>query len=139
MTRFQHLRLAALATFLALASLRCTEKVGPEPVATDIEMLEGDNQTGHVGEPLANPLVVLVTDESGNPVEGVSVTWSAQGGTVAPATTTTGSNGRASVQWTLGSTVGAADCHGDCERTNRLAGDIHCPSPPRGLSPAGSP
>ena len=106
MTRFQHLRFAALATFLALASLRCTEKVGPEPVATDIEMLEGDNQTGHVGELLASPLVVLVTDESGNPVEGVSVTWSAQGGTVAPATTTTGSNGRASVQWTLGTTVG---------------------------------
>ena len=106
MTRFQHLRLTALAIFLALASLRCTEKVGPQPVATDLEMLEGDNQTGQVGELLPNPLVVLVTDESGNPVEGVSVTWSAQGGTVTPATTTTGSNGRASGQRTLGPNVG---------------------------------
>jgi Domain of unknown function (DUF1929)/Bacterial Ig-like domain (group 1)/Kelch motif len=106
MTRFQQLRFAALAAFLAVASLRCTEKVGPQAVATDIEMLEGDNQTGPVGEPLPNPLVVLVTDESGNPVEGVSVTWGTQGGTVTPATTTTGSNGRASVQRTLGPDVG---------------------------------
>ncbi|HET6778923.1 MAG TPA: Ig-like domain-containing protein, partial [Gemmatimonadales bacterium] len=106
MTRFQHLRLAALAAFLALASLRCSDKVDPDPVATNIEMLDGNGQTGQVGELLPNPLVVLVTDESGNPVEGVSVTWSAQGGQVAPTTTTTGSNGRASVQRTLGPNVG---------------------------------
>jgi hypothetical protein len=106
MTRFQQLRLTALAGFLALASLRCSENVDPPPVATDIEMLDGNNQTGPVGELLPNPLVVLVTDESGNPVEGVSVTWSAQSGTVTPATTTTGSTGRASVQRTLGPTVG---------------------------------
>ena len=106
MTRYQQLRLTALAGFLAFASLRCSDKVGPQPDATDIEMLDGDNQTGPVGELLPNPLVVLVTNESGNPVEGVSITWSAQGGTVTPATTTTGSNGRASVQRTLGPNVG---------------------------------
>lgn len=106
MTRYQQLRLTALAGFLAFASLRCSENVDPPAVATDIEMLDGDNQTGPVGELLPNPLVVLVTDESGNPVEGVSVTWSAQSGTVTPATTTTGSNGRASVQRTLGPDVG---------------------------------
>ena len=106
MTRFHQLRLTALAVFLALASLRCSENVDPPAVATDIEMLDGDQQTGTVGELLPNPLVVLVTDESGNPVEGVSVTWSAQGGTVTPATSTTGSNGRASVQRTLGPDVG---------------------------------
>jgi hypothetical protein len=106
MTRFQQLRLTALAGFLAFASLRCSENVDPPAVATDIEMLDGNNQTGPVGELLPNPLVVLVTDESGNPVEGVSVTWSAQGGAVTPATTTTGSNGRASVQRTLGPDVG---------------------------------
>ena len=106
MTRFHQLRLTALAVFLALASLRCSENVDPPAVATDIEMLDGNNQTGEVGELLPNPLVVLVTDESGNPVEGVSVTWSPQGGTVTPATTTTGSNGRASVQRTLGPNEG---------------------------------
>jgi hypothetical protein len=107
MTRFQQLRLTALAGFLAFASLRCSDNVDPPAVATDIEMLEGNNQTGPVGELLPNPLVVLVTDESGNPVEGVSVTWSAQAGTVTPATTTTASNGRASAQRTLGPDVGA--------------------------------
>jgi hypothetical protein len=106
MKRSQHLRLTALAVFLALASLRCSDKVDPEPIPTDIEMLDGNGQTGQVGELLPNPLVVLVTDESGNPAEGVSVTWTAQDGQVAPSTTTTGADGRASAQRTLGPNVG---------------------------------
>ncbi len=72
-------------------------------MATAIEMLDGDQQTGPVGTPLLNPLVVLVTDDAGNPVENVSVSWSAQGGgSVSAAASTTGSNGRASIQRVLG-------------------------------------
>ncbi len=107
MTRIQHLRLPILVAFLGLASLRCTENVDPPPIATAIDMLNGNNQTGTVGQVLPLPLVVLVTDESGNPVEGFSVTWSAQGGSVSSPTSTTGSDGRASVQRTLGPEPGA--------------------------------
>jgi len=108
MTRLQHFRLPALIALLALGSLRCTDKVDPDPVPSAIELLDGDNQSGPVGQALANPLVVLVTDDAGNPVEGVSVSWTAQGGgSVSGSASTTGSNGRASTQRTLGPQPGA--------------------------------
>jgi hypothetical protein len=47
--------------------------------------------------------VVLVSDEAGNPVPGVTVHWAAQGGgSVSNATVETGSSGSASVQRVLG-------------------------------------
>ena len=50
---------------------------------------------------------MLVTDDAGNPVQGVSVQWAAQdGGSVSAATTTTGSDGRASVSRVLGPAEG---------------------------------
>ena len=93
---------------LAAGSLTCGgENVGPPPEATAIEMVSGSPQTGSIGEQLAAPLVVLVTDDQGDPVAGVSVSWAAQGGgSVSSATVSTGTNGRASVQRTLGPTPG---------------------------------
>jgi hypothetical protein len=106
MTRISQLRSGALALFLATGSLTCGGNVEPT-VATDIESVSGGGQTGTVGAVLANPLVVLVTDASGNAVPGQTVSWVAQdGGEVTPATTTTGSDGRASVHWSLGPTPG---------------------------------
>ena len=40
-----------------------------------MEIISGDNQTGLTGEALANPFVVEVRDENGNPLEGVIVTF----------------------------------------------------------------
>jgi Domain of unknown function (DUF1929)/Bacterial Ig-like domain (group 1) len=107
MTRLLPYRLPALLVLLIVGSLRCTD-VGPPPNASAIEMAGGNEQIGPAGLPLPNPLVVLVTDVEENPVENVTVSWSAQGGgSVSSATTRTGSNGRASVQRTLGPTLGA--------------------------------
>lgn len=70
-------------------------------------MAGGDEQFGVVGEELASPLVVLVTEESGDPVEGVSVVWDApDAGSVSDETVETGSDGRASVTRVLGSEPG---------------------------------
>ncbi|MBA3258904.1 MAG: DUF1929 domain-containing protein [Gemmatimonadales bacterium] len=70
-------------------------------------MAGGDGQNGTVGQALASPLVVLVTDQSGDPVPGVSVRWDANGaGSVSAPTTVTGADGRASVQRTLGPAPG---------------------------------
>lgn len=103
MTRLQQLRLPVLIAFIALGSLRCTDNIEPEPQASAIEMLQGDGQTGGVGLPLPLPLVVLVTDAQGDPVGGVSVSWTVLGGgSVSASSSTTGSDGRASVQWTMG-------------------------------------
>jgi len=67
-----------------------------------------NNQTGTIGLPLATPISVQVTDQAGNPVANVIVTWTVLtgGGSVATATSTTDGNGNASVIWTLGATPG---------------------------------
>jgi hypothetical protein len=107
MTRLKQLTLAALSVVLATASLTCGGENTQPPVASAIEMAAGDAQTGAVGSTLANPLVVLVTDESGNPVPGVSVAWDPQGvGSVSAPTSETGADGKASIQRTLGSSAG---------------------------------
>jgi uncharacterized protein YjdB len=67
----------------------------------------GSNQAGTVGAPLPAPVVVRVTDDAGNPVAGARVTFSpSHGGSTSSATAQTDGNGRAAVQWTLGSRAG---------------------------------
>ena len=67
----------------------------------------GDGQSATVGQPLVNPIQVVVT-ESGSPSAGVTVTWStAAGGSLTPASGPTGADGIASTEWTLGTTSGA--------------------------------
>jgi hypothetical protein len=69
-----------------------------------VEIIRGNLQNGTVGEALGDSLVVEVSDRFGNPVEGVTVTWSAQvGGSVDPAETATTADGRAGTQRVLGS------------------------------------
>jgi hypothetical protein len=107
MTRLQHLRIPALIALLAASSLRCSGDNIEPPDPKAIAEAGGNGQFGRIGEPLTSPLVVVVTDEAGNAVEDVTVSWSAQnGGSVSASTVKTGSNGRASVVRTLGSTAG---------------------------------
>jgi Bacterial Ig-like domain (group 1) len=69
--------------------------------------VSGSDQSAEVGKPLAEPLVVSVTDAFGNPIEGVSVDWAADQGSVDPTASVTGSDGRAQTSWTLGATTGS--------------------------------
>jgi Domain of unknown function (DUF1929)/Bacterial Ig-like domain (group 1)/Kelch motif len=95
-----------LAGLLAVSALRCGDNVAP-PNAKAIQMASGNGQSGPVQQPLPDPLVVLVTDDAGNPVTGVSVQWSVQGGgSVSNETVKTDSQGHASVQRVLGATSG---------------------------------
>lgn len=66
----------------------------------------GDAQTGTVGQPLANPIQVMVT-EDGAAAPGVTVTWSttAAGASLA-SSSTTDESGVASNSWTLGTASG---------------------------------
>ncbi len=69
----------------------------------------GDSQTGNTGTQLANPLVVEVRDQFGNVKSGVAVTFAASSGagTVSPSgAQNSGSDGRVSVNATLGLEVG---------------------------------
>lgn len=84
---------------------------GSEPTpddVTSVSIISGNGQEGTVRQPLPVPLTVAVTT-SGAPNSGVSVTWStsAAGGSLTPASVITGADGRASVNWMLGTTSGA--------------------------------
>ena len=67
-----------LAAFAVLLSVQCGgEKTGPPPTPSVIEKAGGDGQVAPVNDPLPVPLVVVVRDAAGDPVEGVSVQWDA--------------------------------------------------------------
>jgi hypothetical protein len=65
-------------------------------------------QPGRRDHELDDPLVVAVVDRYGNPAPGATVLWSVTsgGGSLSTEETTTGSDGTASVAWTLGSGIG---------------------------------
>lgn len=75
--------------------------------ANTISVASGDNQSAPVGTALPAPLVVSVADAFGNPIPGVAVTWSADGGgAVSEQSTSTGPDGQTSITWTLGGAAG---------------------------------
>jgi adhesin/invasin len=100
-----------LAAILSVAPAACGggDLVLPnEGQASKLTPVSGDRQTGTILAPAAESLVVQVVDRFGNPVAGVSVSWSADGGgDVSPASTVTGADGYAATQRILGSQVGS--------------------------------
>lgn len=92
-------RVATAAVFAATAT-----PAAPARIA----VASGNGQTGTVGEPLHDSLVVAIRDVYGNPSAGVSVAWgvTAGSGTLSAASTSTDAAGRAAVSWTLGTVAG---------------------------------
>jgi hypothetical protein len=106
------LRTAALALLMVTAFVGCGDDnpTDPEPTLT-LSIVSGDGQVGALGVALPAPFVVQVEDGSGDPVSGRTVTWvlaSAAGpnSSLSAPSTTTGTDGRASVSFTLGDAAG---------------------------------
>jgi hypothetical protein len=75
--------------------------------ANGIAAVSGNDQSGQVGSTLPAPLVVAVTDGFGNPVEGVEIDWTVDGGgQVSETSSTTGADGQTAVTRTLGTVAG---------------------------------
>src|SRR5512143_1258680 len=85
------------------AIVAATATPGPPRSLT---VLQGNLQAGETGKQLADSLVVRVTDGFGNRLRGVSLTWTAQAGTISPAQLASDASGRAASAWTLGPTPG---------------------------------
>ncbi|HET9040556.1 MAG TPA: Ig-like domain-containing protein [Gemmatimonadales bacterium] len=87
------------------AELSLTATVG---APDSLVRVRGEDQGGRVSQTLTDSLVVEVVDRFDNPVPGVAVDWSAQGGgQVSGAETETGADGRTGVTRRLGARTGA--------------------------------
>lgn len=98
--------LAAAAVLFAV--LACRDSTAPPVTATLTAVAATNNQRGIAGFALSIPLAVRVTNSTGQPLSGVTVTWEviSGGGTVSPTTSVTNNDGVAETRWTLGTTEG---------------------------------
>jgi hypothetical protein len=100
-----HAATAKLITGGQLVHFSAAAAVGPPASLT---MVSGDEQVGEAFAPLADPLVVEVTDRFGNPVDDVTVHWAVMAGRgeLSAEAVESNSDGRAQVTWTLGFFLG---------------------------------
>jgi len=83
-------------------------------VAAQITKVSGDAQNGTVGQVLAQPLVVMVSDSTGRPAVGLTVAFNIwQTGSVGTPVTKTDSSGQARSTWTLGGNTGSQTVSAD--------------------------
>lgn len=124
MSRRAHAASAALC--LALAACSGTDDGGgpdPGPAAVVLTRVGGDQQVAPTGTALPVPLAVRVADAEGAPLEGIEVRWRASGGgLVAPATSLTGADGRASASYQVGPNGGAEEVTAEAFESGRLVG-----------------
>lgn len=102
--------------FAVLAA--CSGDSSTQPaVPSRLAAAGGQDQTGPIGNQLTDALRVLVIDERGNPVAGVTVSWSvlAGGGTIAPTSSITGADGVAWAELTLGPAAGEQRAQGQVD------------------------
>lgn len=106
MPRLPRRALAALLLTAFAAACGDGDSTGSRPAAA-VAVQSGNGQQGTVGQALANPVVVRVSDADGQPVRGATVQWTVTGGgSATPASATTDAAGLAQAQWTLGGAVG---------------------------------
>jgi hypothetical protein len=77
-----------------------------EPVEATITLVSGNNQSGHGGFDLDEPIIVRVTDLNEDPIPGVGIEFNVvEGGGAIPegSSAISDSDGRASVHWIIGS------------------------------------
>ena len=118
-TRMPHsktfpVRLALAVLLVSVAGcgsdLLLPDAPGTGEIVPRLMMLDGDPQSGPVGEMLVSPLKVRVLDQSEAPVEGVQVIFEvtdAAGGSLTPTEATTNPEGEAVASWKLGTVPGS--------------------------------
>jgi adhesin/invasin len=86
-------------------TVRFTASAAPG-TASRLALVSGDGQTAPVGTALPDSLVVRVEDPFGNPVAGVAVGWTADVGSVSPASAVSDADGLAAARRILGAVAG---------------------------------
>ena len=101
-------RAAVQGTNLSTTFTATATEPPPDTVATSIEITGGNGQSAIVGEPLEDPLTVLVKNAAGEPIAGKLVSWSitAGDGFILQPETVTNEAGVATNVYSVGSAVG---------------------------------
>jgi Big-like domain-containing protein/filamin/ABP280 repeat protein len=98
----------AAAIVPASSSSATFKAIAQSGAAETLVSAGGEGQSGPVSTALAESLAVRAVDQFGNGVAGIEVAWQASGGgSVSPSSVTTGADGRAATQRTLGDRPGA--------------------------------
>lgn len=99
-----------LLLLAALVLGACNNNANEPNVASGVSVVSGDGQFATAGSATANPLVVLVVDQNGQPFSNAPVTWhvTGGGGTLADSTSTSDDHGHASMMYTAGANTGTA-------------------------------
>jgi Bacterial Ig-like domain (group 1) len=102
---------AVVGGFMVLAGAACSDSSSNSAplVATSISATAASQSlSGVVGQAVAVPVTVLVTDQNGAPLANATVSWSpsSSSGSVSAVSSTTDASGVASVTWTLGTVAG---------------------------------
>jgi len=125
------------------AVFTATSTVG---LPTQIHSVNGDNQRGLLGEPLAQAFQVIVEDAKGNPVPGATVNYTSVGagdGSLDHASPVTDGNGKAIATLTLGQQEGisnyavSADFAGDTGNPVNFLASAYAPGPMANTSVSG--
>ncbi len=100
-----------LAAALAVAVIACgSDGPGSDPPPEDSEFtaVGGNQQLSPAGVALPVPFRVRLLDDDGDPVAGSAVSWTVTsgGGTITPASSTTGADGTTEALYTLGENSG---------------------------------
>lgn len=102
--------IAGRAVGLGLSAVvaACSNDTTAPGLPSLVTVTGGANQSATVNAALTSPIAVLVTDASGHPVSGVSVTFTPMdaAGSVSSAQATTDNAGLAQVNWKLGTVAG---------------------------------
>jgi hypothetical protein len=105
----QFTRFITAVTLTTVVGCGGNDADGPTtPMAAQVQIVAGNDQTAVIGSSLPAPLTVSVTDLGGVSVPNQRVNWNvlSGGGTLSVSTSLTDVNGTASVTWTLGGTPG---------------------------------
>lgn len=100
----RRLTLAAALMIVGTGLAACDDDdpAAPVPVATTLSVMSGNAQETTPNTAIAAPLVVELKDQYGDPLASQSVTWAISNGTgaLSSTTSTTDTNGQASVTYT---------------------------------------
>src|SRR5258705_3295213 len=104
--------ISGLKVFILVAGVSqttaCGDASGPKtgPPAQVVVLAGSSQPTPEVGTKLPLPLTIRVTDAQGQNVSGTNVLWNSTSGSLSAATSLTSVDGVASMEWTLGPSLG---------------------------------